>query len=344
MIWLTWRQFRVQALAGLALLVVFTLYLLYAGYAIRQAYDTDVLGCVAADGCNLADATDRFLRDHTRLVAAPGLLLAVLPAIIGIFWGAPLITRELETNTHRLAWNQSVTRTRWLAVKLAIVGLASVFVTGALSLLLTWAASRYDQAQGNRFDALLFATRNIVPLGYAAFAVVLGATVGLFVRRTVTAMAVTLLVVGIAQLLMPTVVRPVLRPPVVDSVAYDEATREHNGFLAIGRDQPVMVIGYTVPGAWMLSSVMNLRTASGEKVYTSQIQDCLRLGRPGPAAEPDGADSLERCVARRDLHFDVSYQPASRYWSFQWLELGGFLGLAALLAGVAFWRIRRVRG
>jgi hypothetical protein len=37
----------------------------------------------------------------------------------------------------------------------------------------------------------------------------------------------------------------------------------------------------------------------------------------------------------------VSYQPAGRYWTFQWLELGGFLLLAALLAVVAFRRIAR---
>ena len=35
-----------------------------------------------------------------------------------MFWGAPLLAREFETGTFRLAWTQSVTRTRWLAVKL----------------------------------------------------------------------------------------------------------------------------------------------------------------------------------------------------------------------------------
>ena len=35
--------------------------------------------------------------------------------MIGAFWGAPMVARELETGTHRLVWNQSVTRTRWLA-------------------------------------------------------------------------------------------------------------------------------------------------------------------------------------------------------------------------------------
>ena len=61
-----------------------------------------------------------------------------------MFWGAPLVARELETGTFRLAWTQSVTRTRWLAVKLALVGLASMAVAGLLSLILTWWSSPID--------------------------------------------------------------------------------------------------------------------------------------------------------------------------------------------------------
>ena len=67
---------------------------------------------------------DKFLRDLL------GPLMLAVPALLGIFWGAPLVARELETGTYRLAWTQSVTRTRWLAVKVALVGLASVAVAG----------------------------------------------------------------------------------------------------------------------------------------------------------------------------------------------------------------------
>ena len=54
----------------------------------------------------------------------------VAPALIGIFWGAPLVTRELEAGTFRLAWNQSVTRARWMAVKLGLIGLAAMATAG----------------------------------------------------------------------------------------------------------------------------------------------------------------------------------------------------------------------
>ena len=63
-----------------------------------------------------------------------------------MFWGAPLIARELEAGTHRLAWNQSVTRTRWLAIKLAIVGAATAAVAGLLS----WAVTILGAADRQR--------------------------------------------------------------------------------------------------------------------------------------------------------------------------------------------------
>jgi hypothetical protein len=39
----------------------------------------------------------------------------------------------------------------------------------------------------------------------------------------------------------------------------------------------------------------------------------------------------------------VTLQPAARYWSFQWIELGGYLALTVALAGIAYWRIKHVR-
>ena len=51
------------------------------------------------------------------------LVLLLAPGLLGVFWGAPLVTRETEARTLPLAWNQSVTRTQWMAVKLGLVGL-----------------------------------------------------------------------------------------------------------------------------------------------------------------------------------------------------------------------------
>jgi hypothetical protein len=156
--------------------------------------------------------------------------LYLTPVIIGMFWGAPLLTRELEAGTLRLTFNQSVTRTRWTAIKLGLIGLATAALAGLLSLTITWWASPIDRADAlpglgqalpNRFVPLIFGARDIAPIGYAVFAFVLGVTAGVLVRRTLPAMALTLVAVAAIQIVMPATVRPHLSPAAHTLVAFD---------------------------------------------------------------------------------------------------------------------------
>jgi len=187
MTWLTWRQFRTQSWITIGGLAAVGVVLVITGRSIAEAYaSANVAGC----GEDCAEAFGDFLRramtstpqavyDLTRGLAY------VLPALIGIFWGAPLIARELETGTHRLVWNQSITRTRWLATKLGIIGAATVATTGLLSLAITTWAKGIDVAAGDRITPLVYGARGIVPIGYAIFAFMLGVTCGMLIRRTV---------------------------------------------------------------------------------------------------------------------------------------------------------------
>ena len=136
MTWLTWRQFRVQAITAAAALAAFAILLAATGPHLASLYTASGLG-----GCKPASCEDLAISFLTQLSNAGtysvldllGVMIILLaPAVIGLFWGAPLIARELVTGTSALAWNQSVTRTRWLAVKLAVVGLAAMAVTLAI--------------------------------------------------------------------------------------------------------------------------------------------------------------------------------------------------------------------
>jgi hypothetical protein len=49
----------------------------------------------------------------------------------------------------------------------------------------------------------------------------------------------------------------------------------------------------------------------------------------------------QACVASFHLHQVTTYQPASRYWTFQSIELGLFILLALLVAATSTWWVRR---
>jgi hypothetical protein len=328
MIWLTWRQFRAQTVATGVGLATLALYLVYLGNASRHSYDTTIVGCTA-DACR--NAVDVFRNEYGGPFLILGAVLVAVPAVIGAFWGAPLVTRELEERTDRLVWNQSITRTRWLTVKLGVIALVTVATTGLFSLLLTWSASRYDQLIGDRFGAMTFDARNLVPAAYALFAFVLGTVIGMVVRRTLPAMAITLAVFAVVQIVVPLAVRQHLMPPITRTITLDAAALERmNGIGA--RDEGVFLLGYTVPGGWSLAKESQLFKPDGTP-YT--------LKDDGSCAGAGSREAGEACLVAKNLHFEHTYHPGSRYWPFQWIELGLFLTLSALLTGFGFWWLRR---
>ena len=119
------------------------------GPGLVRLYDTTVATC-ASNGGYCSTALSSFNARDQALRAAAQTILLGLPAVLGMFWGAPLVARELESGTFRLAWTQGRSRMRWLG-----------------------------------------ANFGIVPLGYAAFALALGITAGVVIRRTLPAMAAT---------------------------------------------------------------------------------------------------------------------------------------------------------
>jgi ABC-type transport system involved in multi-copper enzyme maturation permease subunit len=342
MIWLTWRQFRAQSLTALAVLVAAAIYLLITGLHMHQTYTADLATCTLQNDCS--DVLNRFQQSYDASFHLLELLAIVAPGLIGIFWGAPLIARELETGTNQLVWNQSVTRTHWLAVKLAGVGAASIATAGLLSFLLTWWAGPLDQITGNRFSAMTFATRDIVPFAYAAFAFALGTTVGLLMRRTIPAMAVTLAVFIGIQILAPTSIRPNLLPSTTVNFPVDQATASQaNGIYTSGGGSEIYIDGLPIPrGAWVLSTTP-MEDSSGHVIAAPTHLNCfpgLSAPTPSKGGPPDVHQSVA-CLAAYDLHQTVTYQPSNHYWPLQWYETGIFVALAGALSGLCFWRIRR---
>jgi ABC-type transport system involved in multi-copper enzyme maturation permease subunit len=359
MIWLTWRQFRAQAITAVAALAAFAI--LLAGTESHMSSLYAGSGLITCHGGTCAGLANTFLQNLTSGQSFPllpdgsnayvilyflsVLVILIAPAIIGSFWGAPLIARELETGTCRLAWNQSVTRTRWLTVKLALIGIAAMAVTEALSLLQAWWAAPIGKAVGlggsasimseGRFGTFIFPTHGITPLGYAAFGFVLGVTVGLLLRRAIPAMAVTLAIFAAVLFATTLWISPNLIP--ADRTITTVQAAQANAYPTGG--DTITVAASRVPGqpgAWIVSS--GAVNAAGQPVTApAACQSAL------PQVMSGGSPEWNNCLAQHGIRAAISYQPVSRYWPLQGAETGFFLALAVALAGFCFWRLGRRR-
>ncbi len=208
MIRFAWLQFRMQAALTAVALTVLAGVLAVTGPGLAHLYDTTVVSCAAQHDCPVATST--FTAADGPLQVFLDILLLAVPLLIGMFWGAPLVSREFEAGTVRLAWTQGVTRSRWLAVKLGLGAVASATVAGLLSLMVSWWSGKLDDVNANPFDSLRFGARDLVPIGYAAFAFALGLTAGLLFRRMLPAMLAALAGFAVAREVVTAWVRPYL--------------------------------------------------------------------------------------------------------------------------------------
>jgi hypothetical protein len=320
--WLAWRQARTQiAVAAAATAAV----------------------AVAAAAAGRGDGTVRQWLS---------VLVVVVPGILGVFCGAPLVAGELESGSFRLAWTQDVSRVRWLALRLTVPGLAAMTAAGLMSWIVTWWAGPLDRAGLDQFGS--FDARDIVPLGYAAFAFTLGALAGILLRRTVPAMAATLLAFTATRLVFRLLARPLLLPPVTTALALNPATTGYgsSGFLPLMPAANLQPAPPDLPNAWVTSIAILDR--KGDGLTASELgRMCPGIGQRGEGAAGGSghvpapqsvSDAMHACVARvaTTYHEVVTYQPAGRYWPMQWCELGVFVAAALLLAGACAWRLRKI--
>jgi hypothetical protein len=214
---------------------------------------------------------------------------------------------------------QSVTRKRWLMVKIGWMLLAAVIWGGVISALVTWWVSPTNAEQLNQFDPGRFDIVGIVPVGYSLFAVALGVTAGALLRRTLPAVAVTLAGFIVVRVVITLWLRSHYMSPV--TVIYN------------------VLDGFTPKGAyWQLSS--GVLGPNGQPLaqpnntpYFDGIPQtylpgaCSVMNGPNPPNNPPPACAQ----ALSHYHAYLTYQPADRFWTFQGIETGIFLVLAATL-------------
>jgi ABC-2 family transporter len=334
MTWLTWRHLRTQTAV---------LYALVAACAVVLALTGPELVRLSHLSGSLFD---RLTPTQRHLFTTGNMVLALAPALIGAFWGAPLVARELESGTHRLAWNQSVTRTRWLATKLGMATLLTAAAAGVLTFAITWWTDPLDGVTSDtrgglpaRIGPALFFVRGVTPVAYAVFALILGAAIGIVLRRTVAAMAITLAVYTFLQIAMPLWVRPHLVPAVQQDLSFTGGRMASEISLPESGGSITIKLGIDQPGAWVLSN-RTVDTAGRPVTIPAAISDCL----PGPEKQSGTVtESPDQCIAKLGplgYHQHISYQPASHFWPLQWAETAVYVVLSGLLTVFCFWWVR----
>ena len=260
---------------------------------------------------------------------ANGLILQVVPALIGAFVGAPVLARELETGTFRYAWTQGFGRWRWTLAKLVALGVVVTAAAGAISVLFSWYYQPYF-ATGNQALSIskevtleasplapgLFDLRGVSFAAWTLAAFAIGALAGMLIRRVVPAIVATLAVyAGLA-------------------FAAGEFLRQH--YLA-----PLVTSNLNVPGsAWIISQQWTTKGGQPASPVGARPGPPGRHQFPGKGGVPKSLDAWQYLVQHGYTQW-TSYQPASRFWPFQWIEGGWLLALSVLLIAVTVWLVRR---
>jgi ABC-type transport system involved in multi-copper enzyme maturation permease subunit len=292
MIWVSWRQHRGQAIACLALLAGLAVYAIIEGTSMRTAFSGDGLAgsCLArTQGTGCEAGVSAFMNEFGSAVnIAFWSVCLIVPGLIGVLVGGPLIARELEYGTWRLAWSQTVPRARWLAVKLALVTGGLIILGAAITAVITWYRAPMDQLTG-RLQHNIFDYEGLVPTAYILCAFGFAVLAGLLIRRSIPAMIAAFIPWLVIRLVVEFVFRPRFMTPLTAPVSCPP----------------------TVPCSTGISSV--------PQSATGRIGDwVLTMNRGGWV-----------------------YQPASRFWPFQFIEAGIFVALTAAALGATIWLLHR---
>ena len=305
MSWLLWRQHRIQLALAAAVLIALGIPTWITGTHLSTALQN----CQAASSCGGFD-----LLQHYGAIRVIVNLTIAAPLLMGVFWGATLFGRELDAGTAALVWTQSVTRRRWLTGKLLTLLALTIACSATISGLVTWWSATANATLESRFDGAQFDIQNIAPVGFALFAAALGLAAGALWRRVLPAMATTVGVFVGVRLLIELAVRPHYMSPITRTVALGAAQGDlPSGSLGISND--LVLHGHVVSGPISVNA-----SCAGAAVNREQ---------------------MDACMGSLGYRVRYSYQPASRYWTFQWIEFGIFAGLAALLIVVAVVVLRR---
>ncbi|MFF2950477.1 hypothetical protein ACFVVU_03875 [Kitasatospora sp. NPDC057965] len=274
-------------------------------------YVHDGLTATGADTCDPASDEcitmwKNFLREYGAALQVGDSLLYALGGAFGAFLGGPLLAREFEHGTYRFAWTQGAGRARWTVGVTALAGAALAAGSLLLALVLAWWNAPLAQ-ESSRFGRDLFVQGAPVMVARSLLTFAVAVLAGAVLRRTVVAIGIAL-AVSVALPFVAEAVRFNYLPPMERTVQ--------------------TLNSVTTDQSWV-SSVW-FSDVAGNRYTSDEFYRKVDTFTQGRALLRDGSFTAHEV-----------YQPAHRYWPFQWIEAGWMFLLALLLATAALWWVRR---
>ncbi len=334
MIWVAWRRHRLALAVAGGTLVVLAVWMVVVAHSFEVARRTQGRsGCVRS--LVLCNGVSHGWFSFQNQAGYLDVLLFLVPCVLGLVLGAPLVAGELQNNTNRLAWTQTISRTKWLLIKWLVVALGAAALVTLFQVVVQWWSSHvlvnFLETRAvpgtDRIAPRLFGITGVVPIAYTLFAFALAAALGAILRRTVWAVVGTVIGYTAAAVLMVTNVRPYR----LFSPVFVPQTTIPNGTSVAVQAQSVL----SQP-AWSLGFGIRLSPGVVSPSSASEIaQRCQNHN--------DSYASYLRCLASHHVEMGSFYQSASRYWPLQWSEAGIYVAASLVLFGLTLWAVRRWR-
>jgi len=180
-----------------------------------------------------------------------------------------------------------------------------------LMILLIWWYSPISQLYGS-FNQVVFDFSGPVLIASTVMALALGIFAGTLTRRTTPAIFLTIVLILAIRIPIEFGLRPNYEPQI--TVTWPLA-QENNPPITLGKQDWNLGQGFLDAQGNKTNSI---------RCYGSQLQTPLQC------MQADGYRG----------HY-LSYQPADRFWTFQWIETGIYLAFTLLALGATFYLVKR---
>jgi hypothetical protein len=257
--------------------------------------------------------------------------LLILPICIGMFIGVPLVAREFEQGTYRCAWTQNTSWLRWLLFKIGGIALYIFCIVAILISIFHWwkvpvlaATTIPGIFQPAQWGYANYDAWSIPAIAYTIFALFLGICIGTILRKSIPAMAVTLVLFVVVRILIEVFWRPYFLPPMI-----------------MKTPQTLFYSPITLPASALM--LQNYEVDSSGKKVSLIIFKNLNMTVTGDICDKAFDDSAhnenvyKQCVATHGLQRVIIYQPLDRLWIIEIIECSIYLLLSAMLLVLTIW-------